>query len=285
MDRLTRRRVGALLSVIAGTLALGSTALAAPLNGTFALLDGKPAATAQLNVQAQNGKHELDLVQTKDGATHPIVHYTVDMTQLMHIVIVRDDFATFIHEHPEFNAHTGHFTLDVALSPNHRYYVYADSEPAGIGQQVFRFTLEPGSAAPSAPAPSTTPSPTKAAAGPYTVALSATTVQANHPVTLHATVTRNGQPATDLHPYLGAAAHVVFVNTSSLDYVHVHPTLPGQSMDMSGTGAMDMSGMKPEAGPKMLLHVPPLPAGTYKVWVQFRGGSSLDVAPFTIDAR
>ena len=274
-----------MVSVIAGMLVFGSAALAAPLSGTFALLGGKPSVMAQMNVQTQDGKDQIDIVQTKAGATHPIVDYTVDMTQLMHMVIVRDDFATFIHGHPEFNAQTGHFTIDVPLSPNHRYYVYADSAPAGIGQQVFRFTLEPGSAAASVPSPSITPSPAKVAAGPYTVALSETTVPANQPVALQATVTRNGQLATDLHPYLGAAAHVVFVNTSSLDYVHVHPTLPGQQMEMSGMGDMDTSGMKPEAGPKMALHVPPLPVGTYKVWVQFRGGSSLDVAPFTIDAR
>jgi hypothetical protein len=84
-------------------------------------------------------------------------------------------------------------------------------------------------------------------------------------------IARNGKPATDLHPYLGAAGHAVFIDTSSLAYVHVHPMLPGGKMK--------------GAGPKMVLHVPGLPVGTYKLWLQFQGGTKVYTAPFTIAAR
>ena len=98
----------------------------------------------------------------------------------------------------------------------------------------------------------------------------------------------NGKLATDLHPYLGAAAHAVFINTATLDYVHVHPMVKGAAdsmhMDMNGDEAMQES-HSAQSGPQMVMQLPALPQGTYKMWLQFKGGSTLYTVPFTIAAR
>ena len=99
--------------------------------------------------------------------------------------------------------------------------------------------------------------------------LEKTTLAANTPQSLDLTVNENGQPAHDLGSYLGAPAHCVFINTSSLAYVHIHPMVRNGNTNAKGPMNMNMTGV----GPLMELHVPALPAGTYKLWLQFRGGS------------
>jgi len=102
-------------------------------------------------------------------------------------------------------------------------------------------------------------------------------------------INKNGRPAGDLHPYLGAAAHAVFLNTASLTYVHVHPMTGDQMADMNemaGMRGMNMSHEDLAPGEKvsgrMYLMVPALKPGLYKLWLQFRGGTELYVAPFTL---
>jgi hypothetical protein len=113
------------------------------------------------------------------------------------------------------------------------------------------------------------------------VTLAATTLPANQPKALNLTISQNGRPAHDLGTYLGGAAHVVFINTSTLAYVHIHPVVrAAESMSAS------MMNMKAEAGPFLQMMLPALPAGTYKLWIQFRGANDqVYTAPFTIRAR
>ena len=267
-------------------LALAALVLAAAApaqTGTFALLGGSPQIVSKFWATHGTGlNYTLNVQQfAKDGA--PIKAYDVDMQHYMHVVVVRDDFATFAHEHPAYNAGTGTFEAPFTKERNHRYHVFADSMPKGIGQQVYRFMLESDgpyamyklSAAASGP---------NSKAGPYTVTLAKTTFAANTAQNVDLTVESDDDPATDLVPYLGAPAHVVMIDMSTLEYIHVHPTLRGQTMKMNGAGSMTMSGI---AGAFMNLSLPALPPGSYKTWVQIAGGKNRTVytAPFTIVAK
>ena len=115
--------------------------------------------------------------------------------------------------------------------------------------------------------------------------LSKTTLLAQSAQTVALDITKRGSPATDVQPYLGAAGHAVFINTATLEYVHIHPMLRG-AKDSLNMGSMDMDMDSPQSGPitgpHLMLHVPALPVGTYKLWFQFRGAGALYVAPFTL---
>ncbi len=284
-SRAGRRLKSALVATNLALLAAVGAAVASvgPIEqeGVFALLGGTPKIAARFRAEHASGlTATLEIRQfTLDGKT-PIRDYDIDMEKLMHLIVVRDDFATFAHVHPLFDATTGTFSQVFTKEPNHRYYVFADTTPRGIGRQVFRFTIE--SDGPVAETPSAfAPSSPAVAAGPYAVTLSTTTLPANRASRLNVTVLKNGAPARDLSTYLGAAAHAVFIGTSTLEYVHVHPAVRGAGM-MSGAmsaAAMDL------AGPLMTMVVPPLPAGTYKLWLEFRGSDQLYTAPFTMLAR
>jgi hypothetical protein len=269
-------------------LALGGITLArasvgpAEQTGVFALLGGTPKIVSKFWAEMGAGlSATLKVQQFAIGSTKPILNYDVEMQKTIHLVAIRDDFATFAHLHPDFNTTTGTFGQPFTKQPDHRYYVYADTTPHGIGQQVFRFTMESDGPV-AATKPSLTPSAPSTTAGPYTVVLAETTLAANTPQSLDLTVNEGGHPAQDLGSYLGAPAHCVFINTSTLAYVHVHPMVRNGNTNAKGPIQMNMTGV----GPLMRLSVPALPAGTYKLWIQFRGGSyKVYTVPFTIAAR
>ena len=272
---------GALILAVATIAAAPSS----PQVGQWALRGVQPQIVGKLSATALSNGTQLDITQYRRDSHALITDYALDRMKLMHLIIVRADFREFIHVHPAL--HAGHFRILVALSSGERYYAFADSTPAGIGQQVVRLTLKAGEPPPVQTTKVAASLP-QVAAGPYVVHLTRTIVPVAQPITLPVTITRHGRLASDLQPYLGAAAHVVVVATSDLSYIHVHPMAHGQKMAMSGTGGMSMPDMKPSerVNPHLDLELPPLThPGAYKMWLQFRGGGALYVAPFTIVAR
>jgi hypothetical protein len=264
-----------------------------PLAGTFALQGGAANAQGYLIAVPLGGgalDTRIETWMTPVGSNAPITSYDVDMTKLLHMVIVSDDFRTFLHVHPALQP-GGRFVLDQKFPRATLYHVYADAEPRGIGQQVFRFDLPLG-------APATvrdlSERATTVAAGPYTVRISTNALSSNGGTHLIVRILKHGKPANDLHPYLGALAHAVFLNASDLSYVHVHP-LPlsasgNKLMKAMEAGAMDMDAMPalPDStitSPNMQLHVELHEPGTYKLWLQFRGGDRLYAAPFVVTAQ
>lgn len=255
--------------------------------GAWALASGTPQVRAELIVHSTgNAKNRLDIAQYERNSTQPIANYTIDQTKLMHLVLVRDDFNGFQHVHPILR--DGHFIIDVALDAGHRFYAYSDSTPSGHDKQVFRYMLQSGMP-PHHVDTTVWAHGMQTLAGPYRVAITTVHLRAGKETAVKVGVTKNGATATDLHPYLGAAAHAVFINTATLAYVHVHPMTADQMDDMNGMSGMHgMSMGHEELAPnekvtgRMYLMVPALKPGLYKLWLQFRGGSQLYVAPFTL---
>jgi len=295
----TRRRLtkfvalGALVATIAAAGRVEQT-------GTFALLGGQSKIVSKFwTDHAQGLTATLKVRQFQTDGKTPILDYDVDMQHLMHLVVVRDDFATFDHLHPVFDTTTGTFQQSFTKATRHKYYVFADTTPHGIGQQVFRFTLESAGEAAMYKLSAEASSP-DAHAGPYTAILQKTTIAANSPQSIDLTIVKGDDPADDLGTYLGAPAHVVLIDMSTLEYVHVHPmvrnektansniqsTSNGMQVNMyMGAANSGSPPPAPAAGPFLSLMLPALPAGSYKTWVQFRGGYKVYTAAFTIVAR
>ena len=236
------------------------------------------ATTSSANPLEQH----LDVWMTLPNSSAPIKQYQIEMTKKLHMVIVSDDFKTFLHIHPALGS-TDHFLITQQFSAPGTYFVYADALPNDMNHQVFRFKLDVGHA--SAPSPRLLPTTGMGVeAGPYEVDLSTVRIHAGRMEMVDVAVLENGKPAKDLHPYLGAPAHAVFLNAKDLSYVHVHP----MAADMMGM-AMDMSKPMPElpdnapVSSDMMLHIALREAGTYKMWLQFRGANDkLYIAEFTI---
>jgi hypothetical protein len=253
--------------------------------GHGVLVTGERPIAAYLRTSpAARGKSHLDIWQTASG--HIIRAYDLNMTKLLHVVVVSDDLRDFRHIHPTLHP-DGHFGIDTALVANASYHIYIDGDPHAIGRQVFRFDIGDTAAAKTR---ALYPQNGIAHAGPYTITLDTTSIAPTQIATIRITITKHGRPATDLHPYLGAMAHGVFIGVSDLAYMHGH----GMSEQMLAMAAND-------CGDAMMLATPPLPPSAivpstfamqvlaprpqrYNLWLQFTGGSTLYTVPLTLEA-
>jgi hypothetical protein len=265
-------------------ITISQPASAQVLKGVSALQGDAPKTEGFLKAEPIAGNplnQHLDLWMTLPHSPTPIRKYQVEMTQPLHMVIVSDDFKTFFHIHPKLST-TGHFTITQKFPFPGTWQVYADALPNDLNHQVFRFPITVGT--PSPPSPRNLP-PTGMGVqvGPYEVDLSNLRLHAGRMEMITVEILKNGKPAKDLHPYLGAPAHAVFLNTKDLTYVHVHPMAMDAMMDMSKP-MPDLPDTASVSG-EMMLHIAIREAGAYKMWLQFRGeNNQLFIAEFTVQA-
>jgi hypothetical protein len=261
--------------------------------GRFAFQGGKATTDGHLLATPIAGnplKEHIEIWMTPTNSSQPIRNYAVEMTKKLHVVIVSKDFATFLHIHPILGS-DGHFRIDQQFPSPGIYYVYADGAPNDGDHQVFRFDLTVSQ--PGAPKrPDLTPTGREVMVGPYTVDLSKARLSAGGMDMIDVQILKGDTPAKDLHPYLGSPAHAVFLNSQDLSYVHVHPTPEGAGamnmMAMSPSAMRNMTAAMPDSAsspPNMMLHVSVKEPGTYKMWLQFRGGDQLYIAPFVLTAN
>jgi hypothetical protein len=209
--------------------------------------------------------------------------YGLDMTKRMHWIIVSDDLTVFMHVHPVLGSDGG-FRLGVRFPRAAIYHVYADAVPTGFGHSVFRFDVKIGWTK-RITARRVGVAGDSVTLGPYVVRLSAVRVPAGQDAPVLVAITRSGEPATDLHPYLGAFAHIVAIGVSDLSYTHVH-AMDARSMAM-GIGTQNEASPVPAntiVPATMSVHLDLAKKGIYKVWVEFQGGSKLYAAPFAVTA-
>ena len=271
MDRPSlQRSIAALCALVA--LPLVAFAQNAPgkqtQTGEWALHGSSPRIISRLTVTTATGR-PTTLSITQFAHRNPsaqITSYRLDENNFFHLVIIRDDFREFLHLHPRGSA--GSFKTSVALASGHLYYAYADSDPAGLAPQVFRFSIREGSVPPVQSTGVSASAPT-ALVGPYAVRISTTRLIAHTRAKLYLHFSKNGAPATDITPFLGTPAHAVAINTSDLSYLHIDPTLVSKTSPS-----------------QMHLTLPPIGAhAAYKLWVQFTGGGTVYTAPFTLVAK
>ena len=286
---------------------------AEPLTGAYALTDGRPKVDATLvATPGRGGVETFDIAMTAVGQQRPLAQYGTELSKQLHVIAISSDFRTFVHEHADRPAANGHFRVAMRLPRPGRYHVYADAAPSGTGQQVMRFELDVSGAPAQPPPAAPAPSPLESADGRYAARFDPFELRAGQESQLSLHLSRDGKPAADVTPFLGVAAHAVFINSADLTYVHVHAT-PAAAPGMGGTGApmqRDLAGTTtaPAAGhqgiagmempdgdamplplrpgtrvpPDLTLHVLAPKTGTYLLWVQFAAGGKVRTVPFVV---
>ena len=269
-------------AAVASIAAIAQAAKEPVESGIFALFGGTQVAKAELrSAPANGGGLNVRVRQFQSDGKTAIVAYSVTGERTMQMSVVRDDLTTFKHVNTSIDATTGtfHATL-TGLDPAHRYYLFADSIPATMNEQVFLFNVQAEHIPAVPPAATLAASSKNFSVGAYNVALGETSIAANQPSKLLIGVKEHGKMAWDLEPYQGAPAFAVMINAQTLQYIHVKPYIRGTSGAAARSDAM---GGTPQAGPYMTADLPALPAGAYKLWIQIRGGGGkLYTAPFTI---
>ena len=196
-----------------------------------------------------------------DGA--PVTAFDVEHDKRMHLIVVRRDTTFFQHVHPEMAA-DGTWSVPLTLPAGGSYRAFADFAPTGSDGLTLGTDLSmPGTYEPAAHEPSRI-----ATVDGYQVELAGDVV-AGQASALTLTVRKDGQPVTDLQPYLAAYGHLVALREGDLAYLHVHPEgSPGDGRTTAG----------PEI--EFVAEVPS--AGSYRLFLDFQHNGVVRTAEFTV---
>jgi hypothetical protein len=227
-----------------------------------------PAATtttAQLTAgKVQAGAPAKLIINIKNENGQPIEQFETFQTKLMHLIVVSDDLQTFSHIHPVYKQQ-GRFEVEAAFPQGGNYTLVSDYKPAGQAEQVSLMSVK------VAGNPVVTPQANFAKAktiGDTKMQLIADDLKAGQEAMLVFKIQQaNGQPVTDLQPYLGERGHLVIIRNSAplqrADYIHAHAA-------HGGGGEVHFMATFPKPG-------------KYKLWGQFNRGGKIVTADFWVN--
>ncbi|MGW0251716.1 histidine-rich protein [Nocardia goodfellowii] len=200
-----------------------------------------------------------------DGA--PVTEYDDIHDRRLHLIVVRRELTGFWHVHPELTA-DGTWVVRLNLPDAGAYRVFTDIAPRALGKTI---TLGADLALAGAYLPQPTPQAVRTATvDDYEVTLDGDLVAGGGRL-LTLTVHKDGQPVTDLQPYLAAFGHLVVIRAGDLAYVHVHPNgAPGDGVTAPG--------------PQVTFHTAVPGPGTYRLFLDFKHGEVVRTAAFTLRA-
>ena len=232
---------------------------------------GKPV-TMSFDIKLPNGK---TLTQYKTGSgPHTGVH----------LIIVRDDLAYIIHQHPPIPP-TGILHQSVTFPAPGPYHVLVDVYPDVPGM-LPNFQLSRSVTVTGAYHPKKLP-PFKAHVVDDGVHFDMQPFAPLHAIQatfLHVNVTdAHGKPIR-FTPWFGALAHAIFFENGTLNYFHTHVCAPDAPNCGALAGAPKISGSSAAPGKLTIGVLLPVP-GTWRLFVQLKVHGRVVTAPFTLDVH
>ncbi len=218
-------------------------------------LEGSPKA----------GEEVLLRMAISDGGGRPVPEFMVFSEKLLHLIAVSDNMEDFQHVHP-VHLGGGVFELPIKFKHGGGYRLYADFQPVGMTEltRTFRVDVEGESGGRAEWAASKS---LVQQAGEIEVTLHLGHVMAGmaSEMTYSFRDKKTGKPLRDMEPYLGSIGHVVAIDESMEQYIHIHPLNWASSGPIATFAA---------AFPK---------AGLYKVWGQFQRAGQSFIVPFVVE--
>ncbi len=214
---------------------------------------GTPAdSTAALSYQ--NGQFSITI---RDKAGKPVEDFQINHEKLNHLIVVSDDLQKYYHLHPEYQG-KGTFTLPFPLADG-EYRAFVDVKPTNISYAVTPIPVQVGAVDAHGHHEPLVPDTTfsKTVDG-RKVTMEPSSLKAGVPVTLRFTI-HDGTP----EKYLGALGHVVILNQTADQYVHVHPLSETET-------AFETQFSKP---------------GLYKIWAEFKLDGKVHTYPFVVEIK
>jgi hypothetical protein len=204
----------------------------------------------------------------------------------VHLIIVRDDLAYIIHQHPPVGP-DGLLRQTVTFPAPGPYRVLVDVYPKGAGLlpnfQLFQSVDVVGAYHPRPLPPF---SQTQTVDGYHFVMTAHPQLHAIEAAFMHVDVTGpDGRPVKFV-PWFGALAHAVFFRQGSLDYFHTHICAPNATNCglLPGVRASAVTGSSSAPGKLTIGTILALP-GTWRMFLQMKLGGRVVSAPFTLDVK
>ncbi|MBV9311018.1 MAG: hypothetical protein JOZ73_09300 [Solirubrobacterales bacterium] len=221
-------------------------------------------------------------VRTPNG--QPLTSYKVGAGPHtgVHLIIVRDDLAYIIHDHPPVGP-GGLLHQSVTFPAPGTYRVLADLYPNLPGTQP-NFQLFTTVKVSGAYKPKRLP--------PFTADQQVDGLHVNmqgHP-RLHAiqaqfinvSVTDSSGNKVNFTPWFGALAHAIFFHRGSLDYFHTHVCAAGATNCSSVLGGSSVTGRSTTPGKLSLGVLLPVP-GTWRLFLQMKVAGRIVTVPYTLN--
>jgi hypothetical protein len=221
-------------------------------------------------------------VQMPDGKTLTTYKTGPGPHTGVHLIIVRDDLAYIIHDHPPIPP-SGRLSQSVTFPAPGPYRVLVDVYPDIPGGepnfQLFRKVDVPGAYHPVKLPPFKAD---EVVDGYHFVMQGRPRLHAIQAAFLHVGVTDpHGRPVHFV-PWFGALAHAIFFKAGSLDYFHTHVCAPSAPNCGSLLGATRITGRATAPG-KLTLGVLLPVSGTWRLFLQLKLGNRVITAPFTLN--
>lgn len=233
---------------------------AEPPGGLAVSEGGYTLRLAQTGAESGPGRPVEFRVEGPDGA--PVTAYDVDHGKRLHLIAVRRDLSGYQHVHPVLDD-DGTWSTPLDLTAG-AWRLIADFVPTGGAGTILGADLSvDGYYRAARPEPDTR----TATVDGYDVTL-AGDLEAGAASALTFTVTRDGEPVTDLQPYLGASGHLVALRVGDLAYLHVHPEDP---LDEGATSGPELS---------FVAEVPSV--DRYRLFLDFRHGGVVHTAQLAL---
>ncbi|WP_067489794.1 hypothetical protein [Actinomadura hibisca] len=201
-------------------------------------------------------------VTGRDGK--PVTDYQPLHGKKLHLIVARRDLSGFQHLHP-VEAGGGVWSIPLTLPTAGTYRFFTDIKPAGAAQQL---TLGTDVVAPGNYEPAALPKAEQVAkVDGYEVKLNGI-LTPGRTSKLTLSVSKDGEPVTDLQPYLEAYGHLVALRDRDLAYLHVHPDgEPGDG--------------KTSPGPDITFYAEVPSTGAYRLYLDFQHAGKVRTAEFT----
>ncbi len=201
----------------------------------------------------------------------------------VHLIIVRDDLAYIIHQHPPVGP-GGRLRQIVTFPAPGPYKVLVDvypNIPGGLPNFQLTRSVDVKGAYHPRPLPPFTPD---LVVDGYHVEMQ--THPALHAIRaqfVHVVVTDPHGRRVTFTPWFGALAHAIFFRRGSLDYFHSHICAPNAPNcgSLPGVGATRVTGDSPAPGKLTIGVLVPVP-GTWRLFLQMKLAGRVVTAPFTL---
>jgi hypothetical protein len=201
----------------------------------------------------------------------------------VHLIIVRDDLAYIIHQHPPVGPE-GLLRQTVIFPAPGPYRVLVDVYPniAG-GQPNFQLFTNVNVSGAYHPKPLSPFTPALVVDGYHFDMQGHPVIHAIQAQFIHVTVTESHGRKPTFVPWFGALAHAIFFREGSLDYFHTHicaPNAPNCGV-LPGVASSRISGTSTAPGKLTIGVLLPEP-GTWRLFLQMKLGGRIVTAPYTL---